>query len=358
MIRAVRAATRRVILACTMSLRRASPLACAVAMLAGCGGDDPAVADESATVVAPGQGGGGASATGGAGATGAGGATSGSGGGGQGGGPVPCDVGGVPGTCIDVADCTNGFEATPGYCPGPAEIQCCTPIGAKCDPDVVKLPNAGNTDEAPGVGACPDGMVPVSDFCIDRYEASLVYDVDGSSFSPFLNPGVAIVRAVSVIGAIPQGYISGAEASDACALAGKRLCTDAEWLRACQGPAGTTYPYGDVLQVGVCNDHRDVHPAIEYFETTDDWIWSELGNACLDQLPDSLDAAGANAGCVTAEGVFDMMGNLHEWTADPNGTFRGGYFVDTVINGPGCLYVTTAHATSHWDYSTGFRCCY
>ena len=51
------------------------------------------------------------------------------------------------------------------------------------------------------------------------------------------------------------------------------------------------------------------------------------------------------------------MGNLHEWTADPSGTFRGGFYVDTTINGPGCLYATTAHDTGHWDYSTGFRCC-
>ena len=29
-------------------------------------------------------------------------------------------------------------------------------------------------------------------------------------------------------------------------------------------------------------------------------------------------------GRVTAEGAFDMMGNLHEWTSDPAGTFRGG----------------------------------
>jgi hypothetical protein len=51
------------------------------------------------------------------------------------------------------------------------------------------------------------------------------------------------------------------------------------------------------------------------------------------------------------------MGNLHEWTSDPEGTFRGGFYVDTVINGPGCLYRTTAHDRAHWDYSTGFRCC-
>jgi hypothetical protein len=51
------------------------------------------------------------------------------------------------------------------------------------------------------------------------------------------------------------------------------------------------------------------------------------------------------------------VGNLHEWTADPAGTFRGGFYVDTKLNGPGCLYATTAHDSSHWDYSTGFRCC-
>ena len=59
----------------------------------------------------------------------------------------------------------------------------------------------------------------------------------------------------------------------------------------------------------------------------------------------------------TAEGAFDMMGNLHEWTSAPEGTFRGGFFVDTELNGEGCLYATTAHDVTHWDYSTGFRCC-
>ena len=66
---------------------------------------------------------------------------------------------------------------------------------------------------------------------------------------------------------------------------------------------------------------------------------------------------GARAGCVSADGAFDMMGNLHEWTANPAGTFRGGFYVDTARNGPGCQYATTAHDRSYWDYSTGFRCC-
>jgi hypothetical protein len=39
------------------------------------------------------------------------------------------------------------------------------------------------------------------------------------------------------------------------------------------------------------------------------------------------------------------------------GTFRGGYYLDTHINGNGCEYKTTAHSVKYRDYSTGFRCC-
>ena len=52
-----------------------------------------------------------------------------------------------------------------------------------------------------------------------------------------------------------------------------------------------------------------------------------------------------------------MVGNLHEWTSATNATFRGGYYLDTKINGEGCNYKTTAHGAKYRDYSTGFRCC-
>jgi len=269
-----------------------------------------------------------------------------------------CTVQGTAGICLDVADCDG--VSTPGYCPGPVNIQCCTPEvePSTCDPDVRPVPNEG-LGEAAGEGGCPDGMVAVADFCIDRYEATLLEVGDGTlaSWSPFFNPGTVRVMAVPVAGAVPQGYISGLQAAEACAERGKRLCTDTEWLRACQGPAGLTYPYGNTRQPGLCNDHRDVHPVVELFGTSASWIWSELDHPCINQLPASVDLTGARPGCVTVEDVYDMMGNLHEWTADPNGTFRGGYYVDTVINGSGCLYRTTAHNSAHWDYSTGFRCC-
>jgi hypothetical protein len=256
-------------------------------------------------------------------------------------------------------DATANHIATAGHCPGtPTHIQCCTPFGvALCDPSVDAEPNLQRTTEAPGTGGCPPGMIAVGTFCVDRYEASLVRVDTGASWSPFRNPGNVAVRAVSVEGAVPQAYIDQLEASAACVQAGKRLCTDTEWLRACQGPSGQTYPYGNTRQVGVCNDHRDEHPAVEYFGTSSSTIYSMLDNACLNQIPMSLDPAGSLPGCVSDDGAYDMMGNLHEWTADPAGTFRGGFFVDTVLNGNGCLYATTAHNTSYWDYSTGFRCC-
>lgn len=269
---------------------------------------------------------------------------------------VTCTAGGLPGTCLDVSECRDTRQPTAGLCPGAANIQCCTPRYTNaCDPNARPRPNEGLI-EAAGTGGCPAGMVRVSTFCIDRYEAFLE-EADGGTWCPFVNPGTRPMRARSVEGAVPQGYITQVQATAACVAAGKRLCTDAEWLRACRGPTNTTYPYGNTRMTGVCNDRRSVHPAIELYGTGASWIYSHIDSPCLNQLDGGLARSGDFSGCSSAEGVFDLMGNLHEWTADPAGTFRGGFYVDTVINGNGCLYATTAHDVSHWDYSTGFRCC-
>ncbi|MBM4356708.1 MAG: SUMF1/EgtB/PvdO family nonheme iron enzyme [Deltaproteobacteria bacterium] len=299
-----------------------------------------------------------AGGAGGAGISASGGSASGSGGAGGLDDALPCDVDGTPGLCLHVADCGGGDVPVPGHCPGPAEVQCCIPepTEGSCVPGaMVSQPVA--LVEVPGVGGCPAGMLRVASFCIDRYEAALVRVADGAPWSPYFNPGDEPVRAVSVEGAVPQGYIDQVGAAAACLASGKRLCTDVEWLRACRGAANHVYPYGEQPILGVCNDHRTVHPAVEYFGTTEPWIYSEIDHECLNQLPDSLDPCGANVACKSEDGVFDMVGNLHEWTADPAGTFRGGFYVDTVKNGSGCLYATTAHDVFHWDYSTGFRCC-
>jgi hypothetical protein len=292
--------------------------------------------------------------------------------------PPSCLVDGIVGQCIDVTLCTGDRVATPGHCPGAKNIQCCTPridadaavdsawsgdTAGWCPTDASARPNDG-LGELSYDARCPSGMIYIDKFCIDKYEAEiLVKDAAGveSSWSPYYPPPAASTgltyRAVSIAGAVPQGYISGAEAKVACVASGKRLCVNDEWLRACQGPSGYTFPYGDTRETGVCNDHRDVHPAIQCFGTDASWIWSEIQWPGINQQAATVERTGNRPGCITTEGAFDMMGNLHEWIEDPVVNFRGGYYVDTVENGPGCLYQTTAHDFVHWDYSTGFRCC-
>jgi hypothetical protein len=40
---------------------------------------------------------------------------------------APCSVDGAPGQCLEVSACAAlpGYTSTPGYCPGPADIECC-----------------------------------------------------------------------------------------------------------------------------------------------------------------------------------------------------------------------------------------
>jgi len=251
----------------------------------------------------------------------------------------------------------GGYQLQGGFI-GEAGDDCYqSPIS--CDETLPPYVNAAAV-EAPGDAGCPAGMARIEDFCIDRYEAMLVEVLADDSlapWSPYAHPTGEDIMAMSIADAVPQGFISQLQADQACWRAGKRLCQDSEWLRACQSAAGTTFPYGNLRHPGQCNDDRSCHPVVQYLETDAGWVWSELGNPCISQLPEGLALTGARAGCTSGEGTFDMMGNLHEWTADPTGTFRGGFYVDTVINGDGCLYATTAHSVHHWDYSTGFRCC-
>jgi formylglycine-generating enzyme required for sulfatase activity len=203
--------------------------------------------------------------------------------------------------------------------------------------------------------------------CIDRWEASLVQILDDGSdraWSPFETPADQKLRfrAVSQPSVLPQGYISGEQARRACEASGKRLCTASEWEAACRGPRHTTYPYGDERRKGVCNDNgRAVHPVAEVTRRlglAPERMWYEgMGNPLINQLKDTLQRTGERSDCTNAYGVFDMVGNLHEWIDDPGGTFRGGFYMDTTVNGEGCDYRTTAHPSSYHDYSTGFRCC-
>ena len=214
-------------------------------------------------------------------------------------------------------------------------------------------------------GVCPADMAIIdSRYCVDRYEASLVeVSASGSEqpWSPFgaLPDGVKF-KARSAPGVYPQGYISAAQAQSACANAGKRLCNPTEWRQACGGPQKNLWSYGATHVAGRCNDHGR-SPMLHYFpQVAESWTlvgMPEMNDDRLNQWEGTLMRTGESADCTNEYGVYDMVGNLHEWTSDPNGTFQGGWYLDTHINGDGCGYRTTAHEFTYHDYSTGFRCC-
>ena len=159
---------------------------------------------------------------------------------------------------------------------------------------------------------------PAGPYCIDRYEF----------------PGLA--------GATPAGGLDLAAARARCEGVGKRVCTEGEWMAACAGAQGRRWPYGDLLQAGRCSDASD-HAA------GPDRIGGE-------PLP-----AGSKTDCVSPEGVYDLSGNLWEWTVDAGGpssgaaSLRGGGWELSAGLGQ-CRSVARADA-QRGAAEFGVRCC-
>ena len=208
---------------------------------------------------------------------------------------------------------------------------------------------------------CPPEMALVADrFCVDRWEGSLVVrDADGSEapHSPYVPPPAdKVTLARSVAGVVPQASTTAKQAESACRASSKRSVS--RGVRGLRRKRGTAYPYGAKRAGGKCHD-SGVSPMLTFHLATmkRGWGLTELNDTRNNQLEGTVARTGAFPDCVSDLGVYDMVGNLHEWTADPNGTFQGGYWLDTSQHGDGCAYRTIAHGYTYHDYSTGFRCC-
>ncbi len=253
-----------------------------------------------------------------------------------------------------------------GALPGVARLN----FASTADIPVDELLAAGDRPLAMN-GLCPPDMASIDDkFCVDKYEASLVELMsDGSErawphYQPVEGLSHGALRAVSEKGVFPQGYISEKQAIEACGRSGKRLCKPAEWKTACKGPDADGGPkkfgYANERTPGTCNDNGK-SPVGTFFPTAvaegKAWTWDKMNDERLNQMAGGLAETGSHEGCTNGYGVYDMVGNLHEWVLDSAGTFQGGYYLDVTQNGDGCGYRTDAHEAWYHDYSTGFRCC-
>ncbi|HWE31749.1 MAG TPA: SUMF1/EgtB/PvdO family nonheme iron enzyme [Polyangia bacterium] len=266
------------------------------------------------------------------------------------------DGDGADGTCGTLGDgAVAPVDAGDGCPSGMARVTLATADGGNAD--------GGNAD---GGNANGGSAIAV---CVDRFEAATeVIDATGAvTPHPYDQPVDSVAKGSTIVAVVadgvkPQGYISEAQAAAACAAANKRLCTLTEWLAACQGPQGWTYPYGNTYEAGACNEGRATNPVNDCFGPGDTVFTSaNMNSSCCDDQPNTVAPGGSFTRCVSSWGIYDLHGNLHEWidaaSSAGNGIFKGGFFVDAKINGAGCLYTTTAHAKTYHDYSTGFRCC-
>ena len=207
---------------------------------------------------------------------------------------------------------------------------------------------------------CPDGMALIQGrFCIDRWEATLETSA-GEPHSPYHSVGAEKLRATTGSGGVPQAYISMNEAQAACQRSGKRLCSTAEWVDACAGSSKRplrSYPYGNEERADACNVDQPGHPTmvLHHGRRKTDSFW--MNDPRINQLGGTVAPSGAFDQCVSPEGVYDLVGNLLEWTQGDRPLLMGGYYLDSHENGDGCRYVTMRHGADYHDYSTGFRCC-
>ena len=185
----------------------------------------------------------------------------------------------------------------------------------------------------------PDDVAPMQSIAY----GDLSFQMD--TFEAGIADGVATVGKHQ----IPANGMSWFAARDACEAAGKRLCTEEEWVSACQGaPAvddngdgafaddmveGTTYPYSDYHNPRACWDakKRDAFRPVY---------------------------TGEMPACVSRDGVYDLTGNMEEWvgTTPETAVLIGGAF-DTSKDFARCYRRNDTFGPGLANIRTGFRCC-
>jgi hypothetical protein len=159
----------------------------------------------------------------------------------------------------------------------------------------------------------------------------------------------------NVKGANPVIVVTYHEGTSMCKAAGKRLCTETEWTFACEGEEGVPYPYGYDRDPEACV----VDQPWKAFSTTA--MAPRDGpnaRAELDRLWQGR-PSGSRPGCKSPFGVYDMTGNVDEWTKTVRtsgyaSVLKGGYWGPVRAR---CRPATRAHNETFVAYQQGFRCC-
>jgi formylglycine-generating enzyme required for sulfatase activity len=221
-----------------------------------------------------------------------------------------------------------------------------------------------------------DVMVKVGPLCVDKYEASIWSDANGTgtAYGVFTGqsayPGTfpengnwtAAVYAVSKPAVLPSSGVTWFQAQQACALSGKRLLTNAEWQMAAAGTPdpgtdnGTTdcavnnaYPVNTGSRSNCVSQWMVNDMVGNVFEWVADWM---QGNT--NPWAPSIGTAGASYGADLMYGINPAQSQGTGSTNFPAALIRGG----NVSNGTdaGVFALLASLGPSHSSNGIGFRC--
>ncbi len=151
----------------------------------------------------------------------------------------------------------------------------------------------GSDDRLPDEG--PQHRVQLNSYDIDKYEVTNLQYKKFNDATNRRSPTHWRNRTFPRSKADhPVTNVSWYDAQAYCQWAGKRLPTDAEWEKAARGIDGRTYPWGNEFDISRANTPLR---------------WSAIGK------PGDTTPAGAFKGGISPYGVYDMSGNVWEWTA-------------------------------------------
>ncbi|MFQ5597046.1 MAG: formylglycine-generating enzyme family protein [Nitrospiria bacterium] len=169
----------------------------------------------------------------------------------------------------------------------------------------------------------PERTIFLPDFLIDRFE------VTHQDYAPFIqertrNPppywgGIDHPRGQALL---PVVEVNWYEAQDFCHARGKRLPTEAEWEKAARGPNGNLYAWGNAFDPAKGNVSAGTHGGIMM-----------VGRFSHDR---------------SFYGLYDMTGNVMEWTADwyqqyPGGDYESADFGEQYKVARGDAYGDSGH---------------
>jgi sulfatase modifying factor 1 len=240
------------------------------------------------------------------------------------------------------------------------------------------------TDEAEGTrGVCPSGMVEIQGTMKRDSERGPVEYLQDTTCTHWINRDFparcarfdpdkwsALARELptapehfcidrfeypNLKGAYPLILVSWHEAEALCKVRSERLCTEDEWTFACEGEQALPYPNGYDRDEKACVIDRAWR---QYDDRAFAVRGSEAAKSELDFLWDG-ETSGSRPACRSPFGVYDMTGNVDEWTRSTeregySSIFKGGYWGPVRAR---CRASTRAHNEDFMFYQEGFRCC-